>query len=608
LSRRAGFWAVAFAFTAVTAFSTTPSPLYGLYERQLGLSSLTITLVYAVYALGVVGSLLIAGHVSDWYGRRAVLIPAITLAAVAALVFIAWQSVAGLLVARLLTGVALGASVATAAAYIGDLDGAGDGAPTRRAGIVTTMASVGGIGVGPLVSGFLARYAHQGLTLPYVVVLASLVAGVAAVTVAPEGHAPIHPRPRYRPQRLRAPATGRGRFLAAVAGVFLAFSAGGLVAGLTGTLLAGPLHHPSSALAGLAIFLAFASGVVAQTTTMDWPLRRLVVTGIATLIVGLAVLVTSAWVASLALFLIGGAVAGAGVGGIFRASLGIVISTSGPQDRAAALAMFFVAGYAGVSLPVLGIGVALQFLSPQITLLAFGIAVGAGILAAAPVLVRVEYLSIDPAMRRGIAATGAYSEPAAIGAVIEAGAIGRVTTSEHPGFAVGEHVYGGFGVRELATSDGTGVTKVDPALAPLTAYLGALGIPGLTAYFGSLAGQIARIKGCRVIGIAGGAEKARWIVDELGFDAAVDYKAEDVGHRLGELAPAGVDVFVDNVGGETLDAVLGHLARGARVVLSDGRLISREQIVDGGVAAFPDALHKLFAGENTGKLVLAVAP
>jgi NADPH-dependent curcumin reductase CurA len=134
-----------------------------------------------------------------------------------------------------------------------------------------------------------------------------------------------------------------------------------------------------------------------------------------------------------------------------------------------------------------------------------------------------------------------------------------VTASRHPGFAVGEHLFGGFGVQEFARSDGTGVTKLDPSLAPLTAYLGALGIPGLTAYFGlldighpgegetvvvsaaaggvgSVAGQIARIKGCRAIGIAGGPEKCRWIVDELGFHAAIDYKAEDVASRLGELA------------------------------------------------------------------------
>jgi NADPH-dependent curcumin reductase CurA len=262
---------------------------------------------------------------------------------------------------------------------------------------------------------------------------------------------------------------------------------------------------------------------------------------------------------------------------------------------------------------------------------------------------------------------------------MEASVVGRVSASEHPGFAVGEHVYGGFGVQAFARSDGTGVTKLDPLLAPLTAYLAALGIPGLTAYFGldvgrprpgdtvvvsgaaggvgSVSGQLARIRGFRVIGIAGGPEKCRWIVDELGFDAAIDYKAEDVGARLGELAPDGVGVFIDNVGGAVLDAVLLHLAHGARVVISgglsqynadrpsgpsnylellwrrasmtgfltpdyadrypearaelaallrDGRLISREQIVEGGVRAFPELLPMVFGGANTGKLILAI--
>jgi NADPH-dependent curcumin reductase len=285
------------------------------------------------------------------------------------------------------------------------------------------------------------------------------------------------------------------------------------------------------------------------------------------------------------------------------------------------------------------------------------------------------YLSVDPIMRRWAAADG----PVGIGDVMEASVVGRVSASEHPGFAVGEHVYGGFGVQEFARSDGTGVTKLDPLLAPLTAYLAALGIPGLTAYFGldvgrpqqgdtvvvsgaaggvgSVSGQLARIRGLRVIGIAGGPEKCRWIVDELGFDAAIDYKAEDVGARLSELAPGGVGVFIDNVGGDVLDAVLLHLARGARVVISgglsqynaaratgpsnylqllwqrasmtgfltpdyedrypearaelaallqDGRLISREQIVEGGVRAFPELLPMVFGGANTGKLILAI--
>ena len=188
-------------------------------------------------------------------------------------------------------------------------------------------------------------------------------------------------------------------------------------------------------------------------------------------------------------------------------------------------------------------------------------------------VVAVEYVSVDPAMRRWIAPSPVGTPPVAVGTVMEAGAIGRVTVSEHPGFAVGEHLYGAFGVQEHAASDGTGVTRLDPSLAPLTAYLGALGITGLTGYFGlldvgrasagdtvvvsaaagavgSIAGQIARIRGCRVIGIAGGPDKCRWIVDDLGFDAAIDYKAEDVGNRVKELAPEGVDVFLDNVGGD----------------------------------------------------------
>jgi hypothetical protein len=295
-------------------------------------------------------------------------------------------------------------------------------------------------------------------------------------------------------------------------------------------------------------------------------------------------------------------------------------------------------------------------------------------------VVAVSHLSIDPAMRGWMNAGASYIEPVEIGAVMRAGAIGRVIASQHPDFATGDHVYGAFGVQEFANSDGRGVIKVDPSLAPLPTYLGALGLSGLTAYFGllevgrmregetavvsgaagavgSVAGQIAKVKGARAIGIAGGEEKCRWIVEELGFDAAIDYKSQDVRGALREHAPGRVDVFFDNVGGEILDAVLTRLARGARIVISggvsqynaqkmrgpanylaliaargsmtgmvvfdyadryaqasaelagwlrDGRLISREHILEGGVQSFPDALLKLFAGENIGKCVLAL--
>ncbi|MEU6534120.1 NADP-dependent oxidoreductase [Streptomyces sp. NPDC046928] len=296
-------------------------------------------------------------------------------------------------------------------------------------------------------------------------------------------------------------------------------------------------------------------------------------------------------------------------------------------------------------------------------------------------LVQVLYLSIDPAMRGWMNAGRSYIRPVEIGEVMRAGAIGRVIASRHPGFAVGEHVSGSFGVQEYCVSDGRGVTTVDPEAAPLPTYLGALGMSGLTAYFGlvdigrpepgqtvvvsgaagavgSVAGQVAKALGCRVVGIAGGEEKCRLVVDEFGFDAAIDYRGEDIRKALRTHAPDGVDVYFDNVGGDVLDAVLPRLARGARVIVcgavsqynstepkgpanylsllvnratmtgmvvfdyadryaegvarlaqwrTEGRLTSLEDVATGGVTAFPDTLMRLFRGENRGKLVLKIA-
>lgn len=297
-------------------------------------------------------------------------------------------------------------------------------------------------------------------------------------------------------------------------------------------------------------------------------------------------------------------------------------------------------------------------------------------------VVRVTHLSLDPAMRGWMNAGRSYVPPVGIGEVMRALGAGRVVASAHPDFPEGAHVTGIFGVQEYAESDGSGVLVVDPSVVPLATYLAVLGMTGMTAYFGlfdvgalregetvvvsgaagavgSVVGQLAKIKGCRVVGIAGGAEKCAWIVDELGFDAAVDYRSEDVGKALRTHAPDGVDVYFDNVGGDILDAALARLARGARVVvcgaistynaterpqgpanymsllvnrarmegfvvfdyadryaeaavelggwLREGKLRSREDVVRGGVADFPDTLLRLFRGENTGKLILQIA-
>src|ERR1022692_3075323 len=205
-------------------------------------------------------------------------------------------------------------------------------------------------------------------------------------------------------------------------------------------------------------------------------------------------------------------------------------------------------------------------------------------------LVRVLYLSLDPAMRGWMNAGRSYIPPVGLGDVMRAGGIGRVVASNDPSLAVGDTVVGMTGVQDYAIAKAKDLIKVDPRLAPLPRFLGALGMPGLTAYFGLLdigkpkegetlvvsaaagavgavVGQIAKIKGCRVVGIAGGPDKCRYVTEELGFDAAVDYKSEDVRKALAGHCPKGIDIYFDNVGGAILETALSLLARRARVII-----------------------------------------
>ncbi len=295
-------------------------------------------------------------------------------------------------------------------------------------------------------------------------------------------------------------------------------------------------------------------------------------------------------------------------------------------------------------------------------------------------IVRVLYISLDPAMRGWMRNTRSYIPPVEIGAVMRAGAVGRVEVSLHPDYAVGDHVYGQFGVQEYAISDGTGIYKVDPDLAPLPMYLSLLGMTGFTAYFGllnigepkegdtvlisgaagavgSIVGQIAKLKGCKVVGIAGGPEKCRYLTEELGFDEAIDYKQDKLAATLAKACPKGIDVYFDNVGGDILDLALTRINRHARIVicgaisqynntgaiqgpknylsllvqrarmegfvvfdfakdygkaaremgrwLAEGKLKSKEYIVQD-IHQFNDHFLRLFSGEKLGKLVLKV--
>ena len=204
--------------------------------------------------------------------------------------------------------------------------------------------------------------------------------------------------------------------------------------------------------------------------------------------------------------------------------------------------------------------------------------------------VRNLYLSIDPYMRGRMNETKSYAAPLALGDVMIGGTVSEVVESKHDGFAVGDKVLGMFGWQDYATSDGAGVQKIDDALVPLTAYLGVAGMPGVTAWYGlnkiiapkagqtvvvsaasgavgSVVGQLAKLAGCRAVGIAGGSEKCRYVVDELGFDACVDYKAGNLYRDLKAATPDGVDGYFENVGGEVLDATLARMNPFGRIAL-----------------------------------------
>ena len=297
------------------------------------------------------------------------------------------------------------------------------------------------------------------------------------------------------------------------------------------------------------------------------------------------------------------------------------------------------------------------------------------------VLVKNLLLSLDPAMRGWMNEGKSYIPPVGIGEVMRAGGVGRVLRSEDPSFATGDYVAGMLGIQEYQSAPAKAFTKIDPAMGPLEVHLSVLGMPGMTAYFGLLeegkpkagetvlvsgaagavgmvVGQLAKIEGCRVVGIAGGAEKCAYLTDELGFDAAIDYKSQDLNKALREHCPKGVDVYFDNVGGDALEAALARLAMHGRIIvcgaisqynnttpvkgpsnylsllvnrgtmkgivvfdyaprfddaiarmagyLKDGRMKHREDVV-AGLDTFPETLLMLFTGENFGKLVLKVA-
>ncbi|HLU55516.1 MAG TPA: MFS transporter [Pseudonocardia sp.] len=368
-----GFWIVAFTFAVTMAFSAAPAPLYVLYQAEQGFGPFTVTVVFATYAVGVLASLFLAGHVSDWVGRRRMLVPAVLVNVLAATIFLEWTSLPALLVARFVSGISIGMLTATATAHLAELHmAARPGAARTRADVVATAANLGGIGLGPLVAGLLAQYAGAPLHLPYLVFEVLMLVAALALTLVPETVEPW--RVAYRPQRVSVPHADRARYFAAAAAALVQFAVFGLFTSLAPAFLAGVLHQDSHALAGVASFAVFAAAAIAQIVVSRAPLRHQLRFGLGALVAGIVLVAVAVQLPSLALFLVGGVVAGAGAGAGFKTAMGIVLSVCTPEARSEALAGLFLAGYVGLTVPVLGLGLAVQLVSVQTALIGFAVA------------------------------------------------------------------------------------------------------------------------------------------------------------------------------------------------------------------------------------------
>jgi hypothetical protein len=371
---RRGFWLVGFAFLVTMAFSAVPAPLYVLYAARDSFGPLMITVIFAAYAVGVIASLFLAGHLSDRLGRRRMAVIAVSVNVASGVIFLLWPTVAGLLLARVVSGISVGMLTATATAFLSELDAAGRGGMSRRrAEIIATAANLGGIGFGALVSGFLAQYAGAPLVVPYLVFEVLMLAGVLALAFVPETVVRPETRSRYRPQRVSVPAEHRPAFYAASAAAAAEFALFGLFTSLSPGFIAGTLHDPSHALAGAATFAVFGAGALAQIVVSRAPLRRQLASGLLALVLGLALITAAFWLASLALLLIGGIVAGGGAGAAFKGSVSTVLGVARPEARGEALAGLFLAAYVGLAVPVLALGLATQLLSARVAVLGFAV-------------------------------------------------------------------------------------------------------------------------------------------------------------------------------------------------------------------------------------------
>ena len=371
--RQVAFWLLAFVFTVTMLGTTLPTPLYIIYRAEWHFSSGIVTVIFAVYAAGVLAALLLAGRSSDEAGRKPVLATALGSSALSTVVFILAPNVGVLFVGRILSGLAAGLVTGTATAALTELIPV---SASRLASLVATAANTGGLALGPLVAGIFAQYAPNPTILVFEVYLAVLAVAGLCLFLVPETVSPRR-RPTLSFAGLSIPERGRGEFVAAGVAGFAAFSLLGLFSALAPTFLQGLLHVRSHTIEGAVVFLMFGVATVTQLLLSRFGSRQVMMAGLGLFLAALALIVAALSQAGMALFLAGTVVGGIAVGAVFLGSLATANRLAPAERRGQTVSTYFVLCYAGLTIPVVGVGVATGFIGDFSAVLAFSILLAA---------------------------------------------------------------------------------------------------------------------------------------------------------------------------------------------------------------------------------------
>jgi MFS family permease len=355
--RPVAFWITAYLFAAIMLGTTLPTPLYVLYQAQWHFSSGITTVIYASYATGVLAALLLAGRSSDQVGRRPVLAAALAFSALSTVVFIVSPGVGWLFAGRVLSGISAGLVTGTATAALTETY---RGSSSRRASMVATAANMGGLGLGPLVAGLFAQFAPDPTVLVFEVYLAVLAVAAVGLVFVPET---VGDRQKLslRFTGLGIPSAGRSEFIAAGVAGFAAFALLGMFSALAPSFLGNVLHEHSHAVGGAVVFALFGAATATQLALARFASRTVMLGGLTVFLAGLALVVAGLSQASLALFLTGTIVSGVAVGAVFIGSVSTAVRLAPAEMRGRVASTYFVFAYVGLTIPVIGVGIASQY-------------------------------------------------------------------------------------------------------------------------------------------------------------------------------------------------------------------------------------------------------